>query len=69
MSEAKDILEGQPPPDGTPVDAVVLPFPRRAGAPEPQLSDHELRRLRQLLINFDAIAQTCPIAKRAILPE
>lgn len=58
--------EGGPPSGGLASDNVAL-FPVRTDVPvEPQLTAVELRRLRLMMEQFDAVTKACPVARNAI---
>lgn len=58
--------DGAPPNDGRPSGNVVLLPVRTDATSEPQLTAEELRRVRTMLDQFDAVKTACPVARRAI---
>lgn len=57
---------GGVPPDGARQSGNVALFPVRTQEDfEPAFSADELRRIRQMLVEFEAVKDGCPLARRA----
>lgn len=60
----KPTIGGGVPPNGRNGNVTLFPV-RTQEDFEPALSADELRRIRQMLVEFDAVKEGCPLARRA----